>query len=397
MPTPVIMPKLGMTMEEGTVIQWFKKEGDHVEKGEPLLEIMTDKVNAEVESPATGVLWGISARPDTTVPVAQVIAYILATGESLPESGRPASPPAMPSAVSDSVREAPPDERVSASPLARRLAREAGLDLRTLKGTGPKGRIVEADVQAALKTGATSTPIPAPPPKTPPSPTPASAVTPTQVTPGKVIPVAGKRKIIAERMTASALVPQFALGLDADMTRAEEARGDYSVTAFLVRVVAQALRHHPFVNAAFRPDGIHLSEDVNIGVAVSAEDGLVVPVVKQADRKNLAVLDQELKDLAARARSGTLLLDDVTGATFTISNLGMFGIEEFKALINPPEAAILATGRITPKPVVLGGAVVVRPMLHLVLSADHRVLDGATAAAFLTEVKSLLENPYHLL
>lgn len=395
MPTPVIMPKLGMTMEEGTVIQWLKNEGDRVEKGQPLLEIMTDKVDMAVEAPATGVLRGITAGPDTTVPVAQVIAYILNAGESLPAAGAAASasPPVAAPAPAETAAAAAPDQRIAASPLARRMASEAGLDLLTIKGSGPQGRIVEADIQAALQARAKPAPLPQPPPQ----PAPAGPLGAAPTTPDKIVPLTGKRKIIAERMTASALAPQFALGLDADMTRAEEARGGCSVTAFLVRVVAHALPNHPFVNASIRADGIHLHQEVNVGVAVSADDGLVVAVIKHARGKSLAALDQELKGLAERVRSGKASLDDVTGATFTISNLGMAGIEEFRALLNPPEAAILATGRTTRRPAALGDAIVVRPMLHLVLSADHRVLDGATAAAFLTEVKSLIENPYGLL
>jgi pyruvate dehydrogenase E2 component (dihydrolipoamide acetyltransferase) len=402
MATAVIMPKLGMTMEQGTVVQWHKQEGERVEKGEPLLEIATDKVNTDVESPASGVLQGVTTWPQTTVPVAQVIAYILEAGEPLPAPGTTA--PATAAREPQHAAAAPAaagEERVVASPLARRLADEVGLDLRSVRGSGPGGRIVEADVKAALaaRPQVATTPAPAPAPAVIPPPVarPVVAPPPVLAVPGQLVPLTGKRKVIAERMAQSAQVPQFALGAEADMTRAEEARGEHSVTAFLVLVAAQALRKHPFVNASYRADGIQLHSDINIGVAVSAEDGLVVPVIKQADSKRLPEIDADIRDLAARARSGRLVLEDLSGGTFTISNLGMFGIEEFRALLNPPEACILAVGRSMPKPVAVDGTVAVRPMLHLVLSADHRVVDGATVAAFLVEIKNLLETPYALL
>jgi pyruvate dehydrogenase E2 component (dihydrolipoamide acetyltransferase) len=258
--------------------------------------------------------------------------------------------------------------------------------------------VVEADVKAAIAAAAKGA---AAPPRVEaiaaPSPAPAPAAVPGPAAAGRLTPLTGKRKIIAQRMALSAHVPQFALGVNADMSRAEEARGAASPTAMLVRVAAHALAHHPMLNASFAEDSVRLHDQINIGVAVNAEDGLVVPVVKNAGGKSLPALDAEIKDLAERARSGKLAIDDVTGGTFTISNLGMFGIEEFQALVNPPEAAILAVGRIAPQAVIAEGTVVARPMLHLVLSADHRVVDGATAAAFLMEVKRLLENPYELL
>jgi pyruvate dehydrogenase E2 component (dihydrolipoamide acetyltransferase) len=407
MATPVIMPKLGMTMEEGTVVRWLKTDGEAVEKGEPLLEIMTDKAIVDVETPATGIVQWICAAVNATVPVAQLIAYILAPGEPLPAPSAPAAPaPEVPVATpSTAPTVAPCAGRIFASPLAKKRAREAGLDLRTVKGSGPGGRIIGVDIQAALaalekaKIASVPTAV-APAPvsvvQAVGQPVPAMVVA-AQLGSGKLVSLSGRRKIIAERMTASAAVPQFALGLDVDMVQAEEARGSCSVTAFLLRVVARALPKHPFVNASLRRDGIFLHEAANIGVAVNTDEGLLVPVVKQAEHKSLATLDQELKDLSARARAGTLSPDEASGATFTISNLGMLGIEEFKALVNPPQAAILAAGRTTPKPVASHDAIVVRPVLHLVLSADHRVLDGATAAAFLTEVKRLIENPYLLL
>ena len=401
MATEVIMPKMGMTMEEGTVLQWFKQEGDQVEKGQPLLEIETDKVDVEVEAPASGILRGVLAKANDVVPATQVIAHILAPGEALP--GAPVAPaPERPSQVEQppisAVQAQRSDGSVAASPMAKRLAREAGLELRSIRGTGPGKSIVAADVEAAV--AARVLPIAPPPPPVIAaviSPAPSAALQPKPAGDGKLVPLTGKRKVIAQRMAVSATVPQFALGMNVDMTRAEEARAEYSPTALLVRVVAHALRNHVMLNASFTDNGIQMHEDINVGVAVNVEDGLVVPVVKSADTKSLPLLDAQIKDLAERARSGKLQLDEMTGGTFTISNLGMFGVEEFKALINPPEAAILAVGRIMPQPVAADGQIVLRPMLHLVLSADHRVVDGAMAAVFLAEVKALLEKPYMLL
>lgn len=408
MATSVIMPKLGMTMDEGTIVQWFKKEGDSVEKGQPLLEIETDKVNAEVEAPAAGIVQGISARPDDVVPVARVIAYILAPGESLAPVAAGGPTPGL-AAVAPQVPAVAPamdvdGGRVAISPLARKVASQAGIDLRTVQGTGPGGRIVEADVRAAITRHAQAVP-PAPTPVAPSSAPPVSPDMPPIPTvtaggsprTGKLVPLVGKRKVIAERMTLSTQMPQFSLGVEADMSQAEIARGEHTATAMLVRVVADALRRHPLLNASYQEGAIRMADEINIGVAVSAADGLVVPVIRQAERKTLPEIDAAIRDLAERARSGELVLDDVSSGTFTISNLGMFGVEEFRALINPPQAAILAVGRITPKAVAVGGQVVVRPILHLVLSADHRIVDGAIAAAFLVEVKNSLENPYRLL
>jgi len=407
MATAVIMPKMGMTMEEGTIVRWFKREGERVEKGEPLLEIMTDKVSMDIEAPASGMLRGVTAGPNVTVPVAQVIAYVVSPGESVP--GLPV-PAAAAVAAEHSVASAPQaavaGEPIAVSPLARRLAREAGLDLGTMRGTGPAGRIVEADVKAALgaqaraaAAGPQEEGAPAPPPGIAAAQVAgpvASQAQPAAPVAGRTVPLTGRRKTMAQRMALSASIPQFTLGVDADMTQAEQARGTCSPTAMLVRVVAHALQHHPMVNACFAEGNVRLNDEVNIGVAVSVDDGLVVPVVKNAGARRLLALDAETRDLAERARSGKLSIDEVTGATFTIYNLGMFGIEEFRAPINPPEVAILAVARITPKPVAVEDGVVVRPVLHLVVSADHRVLDGATVATFLVEVKHMLENPYLL-
>ena len=363
MATEVIMPKLGMTMEEGTIIRWLKKEGERVEKGKPLLEIMTDKVSMEVEAPASGVLAGIRAGPDEVVPVTEVIAYILEPGESLEEVARPPARKVAPA----------PKKRIAATPAARRLAREHGVDLAHIKGSGPGGRIVEEDVRTFIE--AIKPPIEAPRVK-------------------ERIPLTGRRKTIAERMQESARqAPHIALTVEVDMSEAERARGGCSFTALIVWAAARALRRHPLVNASLQGDEIVLYDEVNVGVAVDTEEGLIVPVVKGADVKDLLQIDAEIERLAQRAREGDLSLEEVSGGTFTVSNLGMFGVEEFHAIINPPQAAILAVGGIVERPTVVDGRVVIKPTMKMTLSADHRVIDGATAAKFLQDVKNGLERP----
>jgi len=382
---PVIMPKTGMAQETGTVIRWYYKDGEHVEKGEPLLEVMTDKVNMDVESPASGVLASIRVQPNQTVPVAQVIAYIAEPGEKVPEAVAPAPVPEVPSAQAAPKVAAPPvpppgptakaapRDRVSATPAARRQARERSVDLSEVPGTGPQGAITQADVlRTAQHAAATATPGPLK---------------------GTVIPLAGRRRIIADRMQHSAQqAPHIALSVDVDMSEAEHARREASYTALLVYVVARALRKHPLLNSTLRDGQIVLLEDVNVGVAVASDEGLIVPVVTRADAKSLEAIDGEVKDLSKRGRAGKLTLEDVSGGTFTISNLGMFGVTEFRAIINPPEAAIMAVGATVRRPVADGERVVIRPMLTMTLSADHRILDGVAVANFLREVKTALES-----
>ncbi len=363
MAVEVIMPKLGMTMQEGTIVRWLKEEGEWVEKGEPILEIETDKVVMEVEAPASGILAGISAGPGEVVPVTQTIAYVLEPGERLEEVARPPAKEAVPA----------PGERIVATPAARRLAREHDVDLAQIQGSGPGGRIVEKDVRAFIE--AIKPPIEALKVK-------------------ERIPLTGRRKTIAERMQESARqAPHIALTVEVDMSEAEKARKGCSFTALIVQTVAQALRRHPMVNASLQGDEIVLYDEVNVGVAVDTEEGLIVPVVKEADTKDLPEIDAEIEELAERAREGILSLDEVTGGTFTVSNLGMFGVEDFHAIINPPQTAILAVGAISKRPVAVNERVVIRPVMKMTLSADHRVLDGAAAAEFLRDIKASLERP----
>jgi len=365
MATEVIMPKLGMTMEQGTIVRWLKEEGEWVEKGEPILEIETDKVVMEVEAPAAGILAGIRAGPDDVVPVTEVIAYILEPGEKLEEIIKPPVEEVAPA----------PERKIIATPRARRLAREHGVDLAQVQGSGPGGRIVEADVRAFIEKREVARP------------------TMEAIKVKERIPLKGRRKTIAERMLESArTTPHIALTVEVDMSEAEKARQGCSFTALIVQAVARALRRHPMVNASLQGDEIILYDEVNIGVAVDTQEGLLVPVIKRADAKSLFEIDAEIKSLSQKAAEGKLTLEEVSGGTFTVSNLGMFGVDEFHALINPPQSAILAIGAIVEKPVAKDGRVTIRPMMKMTISADHRVLDGATAAEFLQDVKSNLES-----
>ena len=370
----VIMPKLGMTMEEGTIIRWLKEEGERVEEGEPLLEVMTDKVSMEVEAPGSGILRGVLAHEGDVVPVIQAIAYLCAPGEepsSAVERLAKIETPAMEQAPLPAEKAVPPiKSRVRASPAARRLAQERGIDLSKVKGTGPGGRITRADVEAF----------------TPEKPLPRVA---------KVIPLSGIRRTIAERMRKSAQeAPHITLTVEVDMGEAGATRGGCSYTALIVYLVARILKDHPLLNASLRGDEILLFDEANIGVAVAMEEGLIVPVIKGADTKTLAEIDAEIEELARRAREGELTPDEVTGGTFTVSNLGMYDVDQFTAIINPPESAILAVGRVVDRAVVINGRIVVRPVMSMTLSADHRVLDGAVGARFLRDLKAGLENPH---
>jgi pyruvate dehydrogenase E2 component (dihydrolipoamide acetyltransferase) len=393
------MPKTGMTQETGTIVQWLYQEGEQVDKGEPLLEVMTDKVNMEVESPATGVLKSIKAFANDEVPVTQVIAYIAEPDEEIseePPTVEPAQAPAAESvlagevvppekAVAEAPAEAEGPRRVRATPVAKHLAKEHQLDLGAVEGSGPCGAITKADVLRAAEQAAEQPPFV-------PRPTQPVAAGVEGLTETKIMPMVGRQKIIAQRMQQSFQeAPHIALTIDVDMTQAAEVRGDASYTALLVQMVARALCEHPLLNSTLRGDAIVQLCDINIGVAVAAEEGLIVPVIRGADGKSLHDIDAELKDLAESARSGTLTLDDVSGGTFTITNLGMFGIPQFRAIINPPEAAILAVGAIVKRAMVINDGIQIRPMMTITASGDHRIVDGVAVARFLQRVKQLLE------
>lgn len=393
MATVVVMPKLGLTMTEGSIETWLKSEGERVEKGEPLVVIMTEKVTYEYEAPASGILRAILHGEGEVVPVAKPIAVIGASEEELPEiEAREEESKAAEEASPMAEKAVPPParrERVLASPLARKIAREEGVDLAAIEGTGPGGRIVKEDVLNAIR-GKAEFPGPA-------------AKEPLL---GRLIPMKGIRRIIAQRMSESTrTIPHFFLSVEADMTATLQLRetllGEVkkkagvrlSITDILVGVAARALRDHPIINSRVEGEGIRLVEEVNIGVAMAVEDGLIVPVIHGADRKNISEIASALRNLTEKARNGKLSVDEVTGGTFTLSNLGMFGIDKFNAIINPPQCSILGVGRTVEKPVAEGGRVGIKPMAWLTLSADHRIVDGATAAKFLGRVKELLENP----
>ena len=408
MATAVIMPKVDMVMETGTFVEWLKAEGDWVEKGEPLFVIMTDKASIEVEAPASGLLAGVTAKPDDVIPVSEVIAQILEPGEELPAvpvGGEPERAAAAPEPVqagypdqTEVAAPVPGPGKVRATPVARRLASELGIDLTGVRGRGPRGRVHKADVLEAAQDGV-------------PTAVPAAAKVPLPAARRRaVVPLSGPRKIIAERMAYSAsTAPHITLTLSVDMSEAvrlrsrllapvEERTGlRLSFTAILVRAVASTLPRHPYLNASLAGEEIILWEDVHVGVATAIEDTLIVPVIRQAGAKDLEQVMADLGGLVERARTKRLAPSEMTGSTFTISNLGMFGIESFTALINPPEAAILAVGRIVDRPVDVEGQIELRPTMQLTLSADHRIVDGVTGARFLADLKAVLENPYLLI
>jgi len=472
MAVPFIMPKLEMAQETATVIEWLKQEGEQVEKGEPLLTVETDKVTVDIESPASGILAGIRVEPGQVVPVTEVIAYVLQPGEKVPESPPSVPFDKLPSTMLGTGRAGSPASggdglegwvgQIRATPVAQRVAEAHGVDLSTVVGTGAGGRITRADVEAALP--ALSSPtielssdkvratpaarriarergvdLPVVTGSGPRGRVQAADVLALALTPGpspdfgrgeKVIPLQGMRRTIAERMTASyQTAPHITFTIRVDMSGFEEVRARLnakaeatghprvSVTALIVKAVAWALKRHPWLNStlrqgsgqALRGEEVHLLPEINVGVAVALPlsfppnggdegGGLIVPVVHQADGKSVAEIGVEVSDLVARAREGRLTPADVAGGTFTVSNLGPFGIEQFTAIINPPQAAILAVGATQPEVVVdEGGQVVVRPVMRMTLSADHRVVDGAMAARFLTDLREALEAPALLL
>jgi len=412
MATEVIMPKVDMVMDTGTFVEWLKQEGDLVEKGEPLFVIMTDKASIEIEAPASGVLAGVRARPDDIIPVSEVIAYLLEPGEELPSGAEapPAQAPALEPTTAPVAKKAAEITlsaagKVRATPLARRLASELGVDLSQVPGRGPRGRVHKEDVLAFAQ----SQPRAA-----------RGAVAPAAASALQVplpsahrkqtVPLAGPRKIIAERMAYSAFTaPHISLSLSVDMTEASRLRAHLleplqqrtglrlSYTAILARAVASVLPRHPFLNASLDGNEIVLWEDIHLGIATSLEEYLIVPVIREAQNKDLEQLAAELTRLVERARSRRLTPEEMTGSTFTISNLGMFGIESFTAIINPPESAILAVGKIVDLPAGINGQIQLRPTMHLTLSADHRIVDGAAGAGFLADLKATLENPYLLI
>ena len=391
MASEVKLPRLGQGMESGTIVKWLKGEGDPVEKGEPLYELDTDKVTQEVEADFSGVLLKIAVQ-EGEVPVGRTIAVIGEEGEEVPatpaeaevaDSEEPAEAPPAPSTQREDGRPAEPvtsGGRVKASPLARRIAQERGIDLAALSGTGPEGRIVAEDVERAAASPAAA-PVAAA--------APAGEVERRELT--------SIRKTIARRLTEAWQIPVFQLQASADMTRVnallERLRSEdgprFTVTDVLTKVCATALVRHREVNAQWTDDAILLFPTANIGIAVAAPQGLVVPVIRGAERLHLAEIAAARADVVTRAREGKLQRADLEVGTFTISNLGMYRVEQFTAVLNPPQAAIVAVGAIEDRVMPEG----VRPMMTLSATFDHRAVDGAPAAEFLQDVKELLEEP----
>jgi pyruvate dehydrogenase E2 component (dihydrolipoamide acetyltransferase) len=433
MPINVLMPALSPTMTEGKLARWLKKEGDAVKSGQVLCEIETDKATMEVEAVDEGTLGKILVADGTEgVKVNTPIAVILEEGESAASASAPA-PVAKPSAaVAPAVAAAPAASpaaapakdagRVFVSPLARRMAEQAGLDLAAIRGSGPNGRIVKADIDAALAGGKTvarpaAPPAPAATPSAAaaaaaPAPAAVSAAALAAIGPHKLVPLSTMRRVIARRLTESKQqVPHFYLSVDCEIDRLlagraalnakspEKGPGAFklSVNDFVIKSVAVALRQVPAANASYSDDGILMWDNVDVSVAVAIPGGLITPIIRNADAKGLAQISNEMKDLAARAKDGKLKPEEFQGGGFSISNLGMFGIKEFGAVINPPQGAILAVGAGEQRPVVKDGALAIATVMSCTLSVDHRVIDGAVGAEFLAAFKRIVEDPLAML
>lgn len=433
----VIMPALGMAQESGVLISWLKQEGEAVTKGEPLMEIETDKATVEIEAPESGVLGGVTAHPGDVIPVGQTIAWILAAGEqppvqvsskaqaepqaqprNVPVEASPlarkiaaehgidlalirangkriekadvlayinAASPGTPQAAAVGMAVSSPTRLIPASPKARRLAVERGIDIATLNGSGPQGAVLAADVPLQAL------------------PVPSANVE----TPGTVSTV---WRIMAERMTNSwTTVPHFYLMREVDVSNLVEWRSRVSSTVekksgikptytdLLVKLIGFTLREHPRLNAAWTNGNIQFNKEINVGIAVAVEEGLIVPVVRNADSASISEIAEQRKELIERAQKRKVRPADISDGTFTLSNLGMYNVDAFSAIVNPPQAAILAVGRIAERVVPANGEVVIRPMMVMTLSCDHRVVDGARGAQFLDDLANLIQDPWRLL
>lgn len=399
--TPVILPQLGDTMDEGTLTRWFKREGDAVKKGEPLFEVLTDKANIQVEATATGFLRRVLYAENETVPTGKTIAYVTtAADEQLEDEegqeGKKGTRVVGQPHVEDMAAEAEPRKRQFISPRARRVAKEFGLDVSQLSASSKTGRVMEADVRKILAQQPT---IPAPSQPAA-SPVPALSAYPSADT---LIPITGIRKIIFDRMGASAReTARVTLTTDADATRLVELHAQlntqqgemkFSFTDLLALLVARALAKHPYMNATLHEDGVHQHSFVNLGIAADTERGLLVPVIRDAHRKTLGEIYADIRRLSEAAHTGKISPDDLRGGTFTITNLGAQEIDAFTPIVNQPEIAILGIGRIAQKPAAFQGQLALRWMVALSLSFDHRIVDGAPAAKFLQAVKHLIQAP----
>jgi pyruvate dehydrogenase E2 component (dihydrolipoamide acetyltransferase) len=423
--TKVVMPKLSEAMETGKLLRWLKQEGERVSGGDILAEIETDKADIELEAFGSGVLRKLLVGPGAAVPVGSLIAVIADPDEDIggvvgpglgaaPAAGAALRAPAGPllAAAAPAGPESPPPAagRLRVSPLARKLAREAGVDLSRVTGTGPGGRIIQRDIEAVLGArpapAASALAVPAAAAPRPAAPAPEAPL----AGPGpeyEDLPLSQLRAAIARQMVQSkGPVPHFYVTSEIAMERAVALRQELqalpgapkvTVTDLLLRAVALVLRRHPGVNASFAGEAIRRHHAVHLGVAVALDEGLITPVLRDCHRKGLFQIATEARDLAERARARKLRGQELSGATFTVSNLGMFPVDEFSAIINPPEGAILATGAIADKPVVVDGQLAVGQRMRVTLSCDHRVMDGAMGARFLADLKATLEQPLALL
>ena len=430
MATEVQLPALSPTMTEGKIVKWLKKEGDSISSGEAIAEVETDKSNLEVEAFDDGVLLKILVPEGETGKVGAPIAVIGQKGEKVEASAAPAKPAAAPApapaAPTPAARPAPkpapagpaqvvpirraeeapaPSEdngRLRASPLAKRMAREEGLDLAGVQGSGPSGRIVKRDVEAAI--GQAGQAAVAKAPATAPRPAPVAVPTFGRREPD-VIPISGMRKVIGQRMAeVKPGVPHFYVTVDIDMEEAVKVREQakaaevkISINDLIVKASALALRRQPKVNVSLQGDRILQFHTADVGIAVAIEDGLITPVIRDADQKSLGTIGAESRELAERARRKALKPEEYSGGSITVSNLGMFGVDSFIAVINPPQASIVAVGAVAEKAVVRDGKVVARKMMSATFSGDHRIVDGALGAQYLQELKALLEQPTKLL
>lgn len=431
MPIKVLMPALSPTMTEGTLAKWLKKEGDMVASGDVIAEIETDKATMEVESADEGVLGKIVVPEGTEgVPVNELIGWLLEEGEdasAIDGAGGARPAPKQEAPKQEMKAEAPKEQakpaaapvpaasggdkgdRIFASPLARRMAEQAGLDLSALSGSGPNGRIVKTDIEAALSKGGTKAPASAAPQAAAPTSLPQSQPDVPGLPSYTEVPNSSMRKVIAKRLTESKLTaPHFYLTIDCEIDRLlavrkelNEKAGDsgykLSVNDLVIRATALALKKVPAANATWTESAIRIYDQVDISVAVAIDEGLITPVIRDAGSKGLVEISAEMKDLAKRARERKLKPEEFQGGTFSISNLGMFGIKDFAAVINPPQGAILAVGAGEQRPVVKDGALAIATVMSCTLSVDHRVVDGAVGAEFLSVFKKLIEDPMTML
>jgi pyruvate dehydrogenase E2 component (dihydrolipoamide acetyltransferase) len=397
MATEVVLPRIDAGMTQGTIVEWRKKKGDWVKKGEILYVLETEKVSVEVEAPESGVLSEVMAKAGDVVTVGTVVAFLLQVGEKVPEipgqvkvaikEGIPAAPKIETAEKFEAAQEATP---IKASPLAKRMAKEHNIDLSGIEGTGPEGRITKEDIMQAID-GAKKT-----------------ATGP--IIQEEILPLSSMRRTIARRMIESfQSAPHFYLTVEVDTEELRKAREKLrpsiekitgvrlTYTDLLIKIVADSIEGHPGINVRWGGDGIERLRDINIGLAIAVEDGLIVPVIRQANAKSLVEIVRIRADFGQRAEEGKIRLDEMRGGSLTLTNLGMFGIDQFSAIINPPESSILAIGRIADRPVVHNGQIVIRPRMNLTFSIDHRVLDGVSGSRFLKRIKELIEQPLLLI